>query len=523
MSRSKTKNIFNEVLFYNQSRLINLYNLDPISETYGVGDRKFWAWKTIDFPNSTFQSGVTSLAISILKRNCNDLDFYLKLIDGIVHAIGKTSNKNFSLNESFPNENSYCVTALVAFDVLFSIDLLNDVLTPKKKDEYIKIVSPHITYLKEHDEKHAFISNHLATAAAALFFWTHLTKKDEIEYQKILNKIYSKQSSEGWYTEYEGPDIGYQTLCTHYLSTIYLKSRNEQLGDSLKKSLRFIRYFLHPDHTIGGLYASRNTEVYYPGGICALSEHFEDAAIIASHMKVGVENNNTLLPQDIDADNYIPLLNSYAYASLFEETLPKTAKLFYETPNQINFEKCGIELYSNNNYFSIFNYKKGGVLKIFDLNSNNCVYESGGLMFYHKNKKLTTQRYNNSITLSFNRTFLFPLYTYKESYPSSFHTIIIRLLSIFFFKSVGLSELFKKVVVKLLMTNKNQTSFKVKMNLEYKSNEVQLTYVLPKILSKSHKIFDQKFKTIHMASSGYTSKNTVISEKTIVNIKFKSI
>ena len=161
--------------------------------------------------------------------------------------------------------------------------------------------------------------------------------------------------------------------------------------------------------------------------------------------------------------------------------------------------------------------KKGS----YDLNSNNCVFESGGLICYHKNKKLTTQRYNNSITLISNRTFLFPLYLYKESYPSSFHTIIIRLLSIFFFKSVRLSELFKKVVVKLLMTNKNQTSFKVKMNLEYKSNEVQLIYTLPKILSKSHKIFNQKFKTIHMASSGYTSKKSLISENKIVKTTIK--
>lgn len=518
---SKTQQVFSEILYFNQGRLINLYNLDPISTTLGVGDRKFWAWKTIDFPNSTFQSGVTSLAISILSGNCYNRSFYLNVIDNIIYSIGKTKNKNFSLNESFPNENSYCVTALVAFDVLFSIDLLREILTPQKKSEYIKIIQPYINYLKENDEKHAFISNHLATAAAALYFWTYLTKKDETEYLNILEKIYSKQSSEGWYTEYEGPDIGYQTLCTHYLSTIYLKSKNKQLGDSLKKSLRYMRYFLHPDHTIGGLYASRNTEVYYPGGICALSTYFEDAAIIANHMKVGIKQNNVLLPQDIDSDNYIPLLNSYAYASLFEETLPKTTKLFYENPNQINFEKCGIELYSNNNYFSIFNYKKGGVLKIYDLNSNNCVFESGGLICYHKNKKLTTQRYNNSITLISNRTFLFPLYLYKESYPSSFHTIIIRLLSIFFFKSVRLSELFKKVVVKLLMTNKNQTSFKVKMNLEYKSNEVQLIYTLPKILSKSHKIFNQKFKTIHMASSGYTSKKSLISENKIVKTTIK--
>lgn len=520
MEQIALENSYNETLSFNQGRLVNLYNLDPTSLTYGVGDRKYWAWKTIDFPNSTFQSGVTSLAISILNNICWDKEFYLNIIDSIINATELTSNKNYSLNESFPNENSYCVTALVAFDILFTIDLLKDILAPNKKEEYLSRVEPHIEYLKKNDEKHAFISNHLATGAAAMFYWAYLTNRDTFFYKNILDKIYSKQSAEGWYKEYEGPDIGYQTLCTYYLSTIYIKTKEEKLGQSLKKSLKFLYNFLHPNYTIGGLYASRNTEVYYPGGISALSSYFEDAAIICAHLKKGINLNRTVLPQDIDPDNYIPLLNSYAFASLQKESKPIDKKLFYETPNNLIYKECGIELFSNSTYFSIFNYKKGGVIKVFDLKTNKCILESGGVLIKFKNKYLTSQRFNELLHFDTSRRYILPLYYYKESYPSTLHTIIIRVLSLFFFRSIIISELFKKAVVKLLMTNKHKTKFKINMKLVYNPSHISITYKLPKAL-KNLPLFTEKFKTIHMASSGYTIKNETIKKISLVKFNIR--
>ncbi len=43
-------------------RLLALYDTNPISPTYGVGDRYRWAWKLIDFSNGTFQGAAHGLA-----------------------------------------------------------------------------------------------------------------------------------------------------------------------------------------------------------------------------------------------------------------------------------------------------------------------------------------------------------------------------------------------------------------------------------------------------------------------------
>ena len=84
------------------------------------------------------------------------------------------TRKNGSLEEAFPNEGSYCVTALVAFDFLVTIDLLSDRITDSKRDEFIEIIRPFINFLIKSDESHAIISNHLATAVAALVRWDNL-------------------------------------------------------------------------------------------------------------------------------------------------------------------------------------------------------------------------------------------------------------------------------------------------------------------------------------------------------------
>lgn len=115
-------NVFKKILIHNQGRLLNLYNIDELSGTLGIGDRKYWAWKTIDFPNATFQSGLNCLAVSIKLGIAYNKDLYLDIFDKVILAIPKVSNKNNSLNEAFPNENSYCVTALIAFDALYAIN-----------------------------------------------------------------------------------------------------------------------------------------------------------------------------------------------------------------------------------------------------------------------------------------------------------------------------------------------------------------------------------------------------------------
>ena len=92
----------------------------------------------------------------------------IKRIQGMFVGAEKLRYRNGSLAEAFPYESSFCVTALVAFDLLSAVELLDKRLSVGTINRYLAVVKPMISFLLKVDETHANISNHIATAAAAV-------------------------------------------------------------------------------------------------------------------------------------------------------------------------------------------------------------------------------------------------------------------------------------------------------------------------------------------------------------------
>jgi len=500
-------NIYKKILAQNINKLLSLYDTDKFSNTYGYGDREFWAWKTKDFSNATLQGGVQSLAIALKLSlfKFEQKNNVMEIIDSAILAINNIRAKNGSLEEAYPNENSFCVTALVAFDVLSAIRHLDNEISKEQKEKYLSIISPLIDFISNNGEEHAIISNHLATGIAAITIWNYLAKDTNSRDKELLKIIYEKQSKEGWYLEYEGADPGYQTLCSYYLFCSYELTKDLILLESLERSASFLSHFIHPDGTIGGLYGSRNTEVFYPGGVIGLSSKIEDFATLAKYLEPKKQH---LLPQEIDIGNYIPLLNSYAVAALSYESNSESIRLckkepFYMENKEVDFKSTGIYLHSNKNYFAVVNYKKGGTIKVFDKNSKTLGIEDGGLFgTLNNNQKFSTQQFDKSISFQ-NKIIKSHFYKINESMPNPVNFIVLRILSITIFKSVYLGNLFKKLIVNMLMTGKDRIKGSAEREFEFSDTKIiikeKLTY--PKNCTGiNHK---GKAKAIHMASSGY--------------------
>ena len=229
---------------------MSLIDRDTTSKSLGLGDRYFWAWGLTDFGNATFQGcvhGLSKIWVSGLWPYESSEEFFITRIQSIFGTKSIT-RKDGSLEEAFPNEGSYCVTALVAFDFLVTLDLLKNILDSYQKKDLIEVVRPLINFLIKSDETHAIISNHLATAVAALVRWDILVN-DPPAFNKaehLTDRILKNQSDEGWFKEYEGPDPGYQTLCLHYLVDAHLQRCDLNLFEPIAKSIRFLQYFAHP-------------------------------------------------------------------------------------------------------------------------------------------------------------------------------------------------------------------------------------------------------------------------------------
>src|SRR5262245_25158216 len=159
-------------------RLLALYDTNPASATYGTGDRYRWAWKLIDFGNGTFQGaahGLARLTHHGLLPEWLGRETVFRRIDAMFEGAAALTRSNGSLEEAFPYESSFCVTALVAYDLLSAIEELDGDVSSEQRMRWEQVVGPMIKFLHRADEKHAVISNHLATAAAALFKWSTLT------------------------------------------------------------------------------------------------------------------------------------------------------------------------------------------------------------------------------------------------------------------------------------------------------------------------------------------------------------
>lgn len=509
--------LLKQTLSENISKLINLYNLDPMAQSHGYGDRLYWGWKVRDFSNATLQGGVHALAIALQLHIVKEQDFVLEVIDKAILAVNRIKDKSNSVVEAYPNEQSFCVTALVAFDILSTIDILGDKITDKKKKTYLSIVKPLIHFIENNDEEHAIISNHLATGVAAIAIWNKFSDVKSTRHQELLDIIYHHQSEEGWFKEYEGADPGYQTLCTYYLGVANRYLQDEKLAQSLNLSLSYLKYFIQPDGSIGGLYGSRNTEVFYPGGLAILAENNPTALAILSHLKTGLKEGVHILPQTIDIGNYIPLLNSYAYGAWMEsqmETLVNSEELPYTQSFEKDFVKSGIYLHSNAKYYAVINYKKGGTLKVFDKKTNSLDLEDGGWIAENSDKQwVSTQHVDDSLDFS-NREIKAGFYKSNEAYPSPFQFLILRFLSITIFKSNRLGNIFKRVIVKMLMTGKNKIDGYVSRRFEFSPDEIRVYEKVKTPTKYPNYHHGGRFKSIHMASSGYNTQQLLNASRT---------
>ena len=517
MHQINQKKIFIEELEKNIPRILSLFDSDRTSLSHGVGDRYFWAWGLTDFGNATYQGvahGLSRLWVSGLWPYDSSEDFFIKRIQTIFEGAKFLTRKDGSLEEAFPGEGSYCVTALVAFDLLVTIDLLSEKINDLQRRKFIEIVRPLISYLKKNDETHAIISNHLATAVAALVRWDILIDDPKAlrKAELLLNRILNNQSVEGWFMEYEGADAGYQTLCLHYLSDVHLQRREFNLLGPIAKSIRFLQYFAHPDGSFGGHYGSRCTRFYYPSGLLAMADEIPEAAALSAYMQNSISNSQVVGLSSMDESNIIPMFNSYAWgASLSnkriekgDESTSKSLPCNRDKSFMENFKEAGILVDRGLDHYTVINYKKGGVVyHFFEKNLNiidtGVVFRSssGILGSSHAFEKHQTLSIKDNRVLIKHRISAMP-----KKLTRPFEFLILRMLCFSIFRFTIFREFTKRLLVKYLIT-------KPKLWPIWNEREILLGKNLEIIDHCDDKLGFRKvdikepFVPIHMASQGY--------------------
>ena len=516
MEAAELKNIFLCPVKKELSRLISLENREPFSKAYGCFDRTYWGWKFTDFPGARYQEAVYALAY-VYKKSIEGTSFAnnektLKWASAGLNYWKKLQHANGSFDEAYPMEQSLAATAFTSFYLGEAFFMLSEELKESEKDLFRSTFSKAGAWLCHNDEKHGTLSNHLSAAAVALYVIHNITGETRFERraQYFLDRIYDSQSKEGWYEEYGGADVGYQTHTTFYLSRLWQYTQDDNLLESLKRSIGFFKFFIHPNGTVGGEYCSRNTEFYMPAGFEILAPVCHDAAKIAKFMRQSIKNQTGVGLETMDAQNFLPLLNNYLFAAEYSTLLDNVeGALPFQQGGEWDFPDAGLVVKSNSYYHAILAPSKGGVIKIYDskkrnLHFSDCGYwvklEKGDIASNQNLGRLgEIQRNGKEVVIS---SFFKEI---KQQTLSPFKFILFRLFSLTFGRIPNVAYWLKNFLVKNLIIGSRPLPIQLLRKVKFLEKEIKIVDEI-KLTGNISLNFIQpeaKFASIHMGSSRY--------------------
>lgn len=439
----------------------------------GVADREYWAWKTKDFANGTWQGGLAGFLDSLSLFDFNHLEIQ-KIISTVIKGTKKIQRSNGSFEEAYPLESSFAVTGLVLFYLSYAYLKHSELFPDESTRELISVGQKAAKFIQETPETHGIISNHLFTSYLALVMFRKVEGKTTLD-ENLINSLKKLQRTGGWFYEYNGADPGYQTLLNHYIFSAQ-EVMGPILNDCLKKSLKFVDNFFMPDGTFAGEIGARGTSILYPSGIIDTSQ-WENSIL---HIKQYLSNESHLNPLYVDQGNFVPVYCSWASMYFFFKTKNNDHLHTHpsHTEKEIGIHKIGdsgLLKFQSKQTVGIVNTKTGAIrmnklinekwvdASVVSLERDNFEQSQVG-----KVKNLTYDQCTIEIEILFSAP--------KERYNNTFSATALRLISYTIFYCPPLQRLIKKILAYSVMgQNKPPTGDSMQIRIHIQNGKIEIS------------------------------------------------
>ncbi len=501
-------------------RVLGQIDREPLSPTSGCADRTYWAWKFVDFPAPRMQEAVCALAYvwatplpgSSYHRDENLLawiELALRWWAGRQHADG-------SFDEAYPYERSLAATSFTAFYAGEALLLLGDALSPDARALSELAIAAAGAWLARNDETHGFLSNHLAAALAACQHAFRVSGDPQLAARAryFRDKILREQSQEGWYREYEGADPGYQTHGSFYLARYAELTGDPSVAESLERSFEFLAHFVHPDGSLGGEYASRNTQTYYPAAFEMSAHRSHAASWIAERMRSSVADGSAAGIAAVDAWNQYPLLNNlvFAHRALVDAERPPLPPREPDAGRSFtHFPEAGLLCVRRARYEAVVATKKGGVIKAWERGANRLAYSDCGWIARGKRGGLiATQAFDPARAIRVEADSVeVECEAVRVSRPT-FHPLSFlgfRTFTLTIGRFPAVARRLKALLVHVLVYRKRGGGLALSRRIELGESEIRVVDRLAGDASLRDVQRAARFATIHMGSSRYFVPN----------------
>jgi len=406
-------------------------------------------------------------------------------------------NKDGSFNEYMPNEHSHVATAFSTYCIANTYKILG-IDDEQILNSLIKAGS----WLGKNDD--LVVVNHDAGAVASLYLIYEITKNDKfLKYCKNkLRKVIENQNQEGWFSEYGGADIGYQSFSIYYLAKYYDMSGDKSIIKPLESAIKFFSYFIHPDRSIGGFYGSRETSFIIPTGFEVFPNGLSKS--ISYEIKKGLASKKIIGPYSFDdrflANSLYPYLEAHEYENkkIKKIPLPKDQKNFEKY-----FKNAGLFVKKTDNFYIIINVKKGGIMKVFS--NKKLIHEDSGWIYKNDKEILKTSGPSDSLL---NKNFInINGYFYKQKfrYQSPLSLFALRFLNFF-----GLYKPIKRIMREKMILESKRSNIKFFRKIKIENNKIDIS-----------DSFTPKIKNILLSHDTFHiySTSTNLYEKKTENVK----
>jgi hypothetical protein len=496
-------------------RVLGGMDRDPTSPTVGCCDRNFWAWKFVDFPGARFQEALCVLSFAARHRVAPEFHGNRRVLEWIEHGFrfwSSIQHRDGSFDEAYPYERSLAATAFTTFYASEALEFLGELLPNSSRTSALETISRAGHWLCHHDESHGVLSNHLAAAAAALAHASRLLNIPTFEARSryFLDRILSHQSSEGWYEEYGGADPGYQTHGSFYLARLHQLTGDDRLLQSLRSANRFLAHFVHPDGSIGGEYASRDTQTYYPAAFEMLAPHDPSAAWISSTLRPRVGTASAAGLKGIDQYNFYPCLNNLVFAHLAVTNGRPAATPREGIPSGTTwFPQAGLVRVRTSGLDAVIGTSKGGVVKVFDRVTRRLVLSDCGYAGRSKTGgRLSSQYLDHHRTVKTDTDGIEvtgPFMAYNRPTMRPWRFLGFRIFSLTFGRVSGIGEWLKRVLVKVLIYRRKPLRLTLRRRIRFGVDSVTIEDSLagPDAVKVADLARVDSFGTIHMGSARY--------------------
>ncbi len=482
----------------NAPRLLGLLNRNISSESYGCFDRDFWHYNTVDIACARKQEAVLTLTLLYLIKHESNKYYHSSELLNYIQAAMKfwtsIQNKNGSFNEWYPNEHSFVVTSFSSYAVSESMLLLKDELHQNDTASITSAIARAGDWLIKRNETR--VMNQQTGAAIALLNLYLLT--NDIKYldssKDKISLLSQRQSNEGWFVEYGGPDIGYLSLAIDYLGKYYQKTHNEEVKKIINQAVSFLKNFIQPNMIAGGEYSSRNTEYLIPHGFEIFSGLNEDALFAASVVRKSLLRTESF-PNLFD-DRYLTYVG-YTWLQAFldanpglDERVDNQIDEHFKIPFRKHFEESGLLIINDEHKHLIVNMKKGCSFRMFDKKSER-TYSDSGILVKSENIWFTSgwlagvqgDMDDNSITVSGH------MWKVPDKTLSPFSNILLRLFQMTFGRSTVISLWIKERLRDLLITKTRPASMRYNRSMHFNGDSGELLRIKDSVQSEKPAIF----------------------------------